>query len=193
MLWLTPTWIYPRQHANCMYIVIRCYIGLARLRQPQGLIARTFGNYISCGNCWEGSNINKRDLKLDQYNISRYTYRELHNFCLQYPEKKRQLAWARSPYNSPTIDLTPNGSDAGRQAEKTAERATILAQDVELIDRIAKEAGGKDADNLLIAVTQGVPTYYLKTLRGMETGERQFNSKRRLFFYLLAKEMKKVF
>jgi len=27
----------------------------------------------------------KRDLKLDEYNIGKYAYRELHNFCLQYP------------------------------------------------------------------------------------------------------------
>ena len=33
----------------------------------------------------------KKDLKLDQYDISPYAYRELHNFCLQYPEKKRRL------------------------------------------------------------------------------------------------------
>ena len=29
----------------------------------------------------------KKDLKLDQYDISPYAYRELHNFCLQYPER----------------------------------------------------------------------------------------------------------
>lgn len=137
--------------------------------------------------------MNKRDLKLDQYNISRYTYRELHNFCLQYPEKKRQLAWARTSYNSPTINGMPKGSGVNQPTEKAAEKAAILAWDVELIERIAKEAGGKDADNLLIAVTQGVPTHYLKALRDMETGVNQFNNKRRLFFYLLAKEMKKIF
>ena len=35
----------------------------------------------------------KKDLKLDQYDISPYAYRELHNFCLQYPEKKRRLRY----------------------------------------------------------------------------------------------------
>lgn len=112
---------------------------------------------------------------------------------MQYPEKKKQLAWARAPYNSPTIDLMPKGSDVGRPTEKAAERAAILAQDVEQIERIAKEAGGDDADNLLIAVTQGVPTHYLKTLRDMKTGINQFNNKRRMFFYLLAKEKNKIF
>ena len=33
---------------------------------------------------------NKRDLKLDKYNIDKYQYRELHNFCLQYSKKKQK-------------------------------------------------------------------------------------------------------
>ena len=52
----------------------------------------------------------KKDLKLDQYDISPYAYRELHNFCLQYPEKKRRLRELESPFGG------PRGSDptAGR-------------------------------------------------------------------------------
>ena len=33
----------------------------------------------------------RRDIKLDEYNIGRYEYRELHNFCMQYDRKKKQL------------------------------------------------------------------------------------------------------
>ncbi|MDF2686467.1 MAG: hypothetical protein K0S55_1649, partial [Clostridia bacterium] len=33
----------------------------------------------------------KRDIKLDEFNISNYAYRELKYFCLQYQEKKRKL------------------------------------------------------------------------------------------------------
>ena len=43
----------------------------------------------------------KKDLKLDQYDISPYAYRELHNFCLQYPEKKRRLRELESPFGGP--------------------------------------------------------------------------------------------
>lgn len=68
----------------------------------------------------------KKDLKLDQYDISPYAYRELHNFCLQYPEKKRRLRELESPFGG------PRGSDptAGR-----ATRAATLAADIALIEK----------------------------------------------------------
>ena len=40
---------------------------------------------------------NKRDLKMERYSIGKYAYRELHNFCLQYPDKKRKLRNCRAP------------------------------------------------------------------------------------------------
>ena len=51
----------------------------------------------------------KKDLKLDQYDISPYAYRELHNFCLQYPEKKRRLRELESPFGP----LSGGGGDRG--------------------------------------------------------------------------------
>lgn len=62
----------------------------------------------------------KKDLKLDQYDISPYAYRELHNFCLQYPEKKRRLRELESPFGG------PRGSDptAGRATRRRPWRRT---------------------------------------------------------------------
>lgn len=76
----------------------------------------------------------KKDLKLDQYDISPYAYRELHNFCLQYPEKKRRLRELESPFGG------PRGSDptAGR-----ATRAATLAADIALIEKTARPGGGR--------------------------------------------------
>ena len=68
----------------------------------------------------------KRDLKLDEYNIGKYAYRELHNFCLQYPYKKQRLADLRRPYHSPQITGMPHGNDAGQPTEDNAERAAVL-------------------------------------------------------------------
>ena len=95
----------------------------------------------------------KKDLKLDQYDISPYAYRELHNFCLQYPEKKRRLRELESPFGG------PRGSDptAGR-----ATRAATLAADIALIEKTARQAAGSQAPYLVEAVTEDMPWHYLR-------------------------------
>lgn len=35
--------------------------------------------------------MNRRDLSMDKYGISKHMYRELYNFCLQYAEKKTRI------------------------------------------------------------------------------------------------------
>ncbi len=131
---------------------------------------------------------NKRDLKLDKYDIGTFAYRELHNFCLQYPEKKKRLAELRYPYNSPQISELPRGATVGDPTGKNAERAAILSSDCELIEQTVLEAAGDDYQCLLLSVTQDVPHHYLQMLKGLETGRHSFNEKRRYFFYLLAKK-----
>ena len=133
---------------------------------------------------------NKKDLNLSQYSIGKFAYRELHNFCLQYPEKKRRLAELRSPYKSPGVSGMPGSGKAGVPTAQNAERAAELAKDCEIIEQTAIEAGGEDYQHLLLAVTQDVPHHYLRMLKGLETGRDKFNGKRRLFFYLLAKKKK---
>lgn len=132
----------------------------------------------------------KRDLKLDQYNIGVYAYRELHNFCLQYPHKKQQLADLRSPYNSPQITGLPHGNDVSQPTENYAERAAILSKDCELIEQTAIEVSSDDYQCIILSVTQDVPWNYLRMLKGLKTYEKGFNNERRKFYYLLAKKKK---
>lgn len=125
----------------------------------------------------------KKDLKLDQYDISPYAYRELHNFCLQYPEKKRRLRELESPFGG------PRGSDptAGR-----ATRAATRAADIALIEKTARQAAGAQAPYLVEAVTEDMPWHYLRMRKGLPLGEKSFNGIRRQFYYLLAKEKRIV-
>lgn len=132
----------------------------------------------------------KRDLKLDQYNIGVYAYRELHNFCLQYPHKKQQIADFRSPYNSPQITGMPNGNGAGDPTGSNAERAALLSQECELIEQTAIEASGEEYQCMILSVTQDVPWHYLKMLKDLKASQNKFNDERRLFYYLLAKKRK---
>ena len=132
----------------------------------------------------------KRDLKLDEYNIGKYAYRELHNFCLQYPYKKQRLADLRSPYHSPQITGMPHGSDAGQPTEDNAERAAILSGDCEIIEQAALQASAKDYQNIIRAVTQDMPWYYLQSVFGLKTCEKYFRNEQHRFYYLLAKKKK---
>lgn len=132
----------------------------------------------------------KRDLKLDQYNISKYAYRELHNFCLQYPEKKKRLTELRSPYSSPKITGLPHGNGISRPTENKAEQAAALASDCRIIEEAAQEASIKDKDYIITAVTQDVPWHYLQLLKGLTTGENKFRQEKRKFYYFLAQKKK---
>ena len=132
----------------------------------------------------------KRDLKLDEYNIGKYAYRELHNFCLQYPYKKQRLADLRRPYHSPQITGMPHGNDAGQPTEDNAERAAVLSHDCEIIEQAAIQASAKDYQNIIRAVTQDMPWYYLQSVFGLKTARHTFDAERRYFYYLLAKKKK---
>lgn len=132
----------------------------------------------------------KRDLKLDEYSIGKYAYRELHNFCLQYPYKKQRLADLRSPYHSPQITGLPHGNDAGQPTEDNAERAAILSHDCEIIEQAAIQANAEDYQNIIRAVTQDMPWYYLRSVFGLKMNEKYFNLERHQFYYLLAKKKK---
>ena len=125
---------------------------------------------------------NKRDLKLDEYDIGTFAYRELNNFCKQYRDKKRRMRELQNPYKSPQITGMPSGSGPGDPTGRMAERAAVLSQDIDMIERAANKAAGRDAQNLLKNVTLGIAWEYLP----VSCGRRKFYDMRRLFFYLLA-------
>lgn len=131
---------------------------------------------------------NKRDLRLDKYDIGVYAYRELNNFCKQYREKKRRLQELECPYTSPQLSGMPG---AGRKADKTArnaERAAILSRDLEMIEQAAMEAAPEEYELFLLAMTNDVTWTYMRMLKDMRMGQNTFNERRRLFYYLLAKK-----
>lgn len=123
----------------------------------------------------------KFDLKLDKYGISRYAYRELLNFCLQYPDKKLQL---EGMYGPRAVNLTgmPGGGDISDPTAQTAIRTERLRDDVEAIEAAAKEADEAIAPYILRNVSSGTPYEYMP----VPCGRRQFYEMRRKFFYLLA-------
>ncbi|WP_050698682.1 hypothetical protein [Anaeromassilibacillus senegalensis] len=110
--------------------------------------------------------MSKRDVKLDRYGIGKYAYRELHNFCLQYQEKKRDIPRA-----------------SGEWKEK-------LIHDCELIEQTAVEVSDRDYQCIILHVTQDIPWHNLRLVHGLMTYERGFREERRRFYHALAQKKK---
>jgi len=124
---------------------------------------------------------NKKDLKLEEYHISKFRYRELLNFCLQYEEKKNRLK-EFCEISAITYSGMPTGN---KIADPTAEKANIRIQlkaDVELIEQTAIEADSEVYTQLLDNITKGISYEYLD----VHYSRASFYRKRKKFFYLLA-------
>lgn len=130
---------------------------------------------------------NQKDLHLEKYEISKYRYRELKNFCLQYDEKKQRLAALRG-LGAVTYSNEPHGSGISNPTASKAERAQQLARDVELIEQTAMAVDSVNYYSLLANVTAtNLPYEYLSPTYG----RRQFYENRRKFFHLLDQKLTK--
>ena len=122
------------------------------------------------------------DVKLDETEISKYAYRELRNFCLQYHEKKDRLNAIRSLSAAP-IGSMPKGNSVGNPTEKKAMRSERLSADCELIETTVMEVGPEVYPWLIRCVTEEGATWYSMN---PPIGVNQFYAMRRRFFKLLA-------
>jgi len=59
-----------------------------------------------------------------------------------------------------------------------------------MIEQAAIEASAKDYQNIIRAVTQDMPWYYLQSVYGLKTARHIFDAERRYFYYLLAEKKK---
>lgn len=132
---------------------------------------------------------NRRDLKLDKYEISKFTYRELFNFCRQYPEKREKLKQLRS-VGATRITGMPRGGGVSNPTERKALQAAKYSNDCELIEQCALEVGGIAYAWLIDGVTEGVSYETMNQIgyfRGViPIGKNAYYTVRRQFFWLLA-------
>ncbi len=129
---------------------------------------------------------NYRDIKLEKYGISVFEYRELHNFCLQYSDKKKRIAELRNPLKSQQYTDMPHGSDVGNPTEQAALIAASLSKDCDLIEQTAIETDGGIYQYLILGVTQqGISYEILRALKNIPCGREYYYKQRRKFFYLL--------
>lgn len=129
------------------------------------------------------------DVRLDEYEISAYAYRELKYFCLQYREKKDRLDAIRGLKARP-VSSTPSGSSSASPVEAKAIKAERLASEIELIESTVREVGADIYKWLLESVTtEGVSWYVLsRRLDKVPMSKNPFYLRRRMFFKRLAEK-----
>ena len=128
---------------------------------------------------------NKRDLSLNEYNISKYRYRELKNFCLQYREKKMQLS-SITLLGSAGTESNGKGNTISDRTANDAIRIAEIKRDIDMIESSAREADETIQKYILANVVDEIPYEYMDA----PIGRRQFYSARRKFFYILSLKKK---
>lgn len=128
--------------------------------------------------------MNKRDIKLDKYGISKKRYKELCGFCEQYPEWKQQLE-SYTLLSSPQITDMPIAHKNTDKVGDMAVRLDGLGLKCALIEDTAKQASVDYAEYIIKSVCYEVPINYLIMCDGLTLSKSSFYRIRRLFFYLL--------
>ena len=132
--------------------------------------------------------MNKRDLKLGKYGISGKRYKELCGFCEQYPDWKKELN--NHAYISAVQygdEPKPSNHENSDTTAKHALKMLLFRKNVELIEKIAKEADNDIWEFIIKSVCYEVPLTYLKEVEGLAISNSVFYDRRRFFFYLLDK------
>ena len=138
-------------------------------------------------------------IRLDQYGISKWQYRELKAFCRQYKDKLERAACMlsvgsqRMPESEPDDSGLPDASmirghgGIGRPVESLVIRREQLLHDVDMIDEAARfPDGGAWARALICSCCDGVAFEHIPP-EYMPTSKRNtFFKARRMFFYKLA-------
>lgn len=128
--------------------------------------------------------MHRKDLRLEQYNISRMKYRELKYFCLQYPEWKHELAVYTDALRAPVITDMPAAHNGSDSTANTALRRAEIENKCAAVEQAAQEANQYIATAIIKNVTEGTPYEYMN----VPCGRRQFYDDRRKFFYYLSKK-----
>lgn len=135
--------------------------------------------------------MNKRNLKLDKYGISKKRYKELCGFCEQYPEWKaaiKDYSFIKGISYDPIPKSVTNGFHSS--TEDAAIRIEKYMENCRLIESVAQQASPEYWQFIIDSVCHELPINYLITVKGMNLSQFPFYQRRRYFFYLLDQEKK---
>lgn len=131
-----------------------------------------------------------RSTTLEKCDISKYRFRELIYFCLQYNEWKQKLKENCDTLHSAnlTAAVVPGANSDATQS--LAVRRAEWSRKCELVENTAKEVDPVLAKYILKAVTtEGISYNYLSCVMGIPCGKELYYKSRRKFYYLLSKKI----
>lgn len=134
---------------------------------------------------------NVRPLNQNKYQISKYRFLEIYNFCLQYNEWKDELKYNTHTVGAQEITGMPFGTGKSDSTAHLAVKRAELERKCQLIERTAMEADSEIYPYILKAVTNEYVGYnYLQTIMDIPCSRNTFYDRRRKFYYLMS--MKKI-
>lgn len=132
--------------------------------------------------------MNIRPLNEKKYKISKYRFKELYYFCLQYNDWMKEIRENRML--SSIEQGEGKGNNIGKPTENAGLRNADLTQRVKMIEQTAIEAAPDIYQYILLAVTNADYTYnYLRMMKGLPCGKNKFYLARRKFYYLLSEKI----
>lgn len=147
----------------------------------------------------------KRDLKLDEYGISKHRYRELRSFCLQYNEWRDKLKYQTDGVKGQQITGMPFTGGITDSTQCLAMLRMELEKNCEVVEQVMIKAittlkkGNTSKllydgdfqniyDHMIKAVTNEDINYtYLDQVMNIPIGRDGFYKLRRYFYFLLDK------
>lgn len=133
---------------------------------------------------------NIQNVSMRKYNISKYRFRELYYYCLQYNDWKTELKDKCDTVRSVNITGMPISHNNSDVTQKQAMRRMELQKKCELIEQTAIETDADLYPYILEAVTNDWVTYtYLLTAKNIPCGKKTYYDRRKKFYWLLSKKI----
>lgn len=131
-----------------------------------------------------------RPLNQEKYDISKYRFRELYYFCLQYNEWLDELKYNTDSVKSANNDGMPRGTNVSDQTGALGTRRAELARKCKIIEQTAIEVDPDIYRYIIQAVTNELITYeYLRMRMGIPCGKNVYYDRRRKFYWLLSQKI----
>lgn len=135
----------------------------------------------------------KRDIRLEDYGVSKRRYLELFNFVKQYNEWKEELREKQDTVGSPNFDGMPKGTSIGDSTEKLALRRELLSRKCRVVDEALEEAASDLAPYLKKYLCDGVSYAYLEGTLQIPCSYNAFYDLKRWFFVILDEKVDRNF
>lgn len=118
----------------------------------------------------------------NKYWIPKFRYLELKNFCLQYPDWKRELN--EISFLKTKSEISPPGNFSN-PTEQLALKRMKLEENINLINSIAAEADQSISKWLIKGITENLTYEYLKYQLDLPAGRDLYYDRYRRFFWIL--------